>query len=211
MSSRTAIALSAAIIATAWVSPLRAQQAGGLFPAPSRPDAIARQPALEMSGAGGAFQRQPVPAFGNSNAPQSAPMHDGWGGVATRSIERAPLDVLPPELAPDGPGRAAAAALNRHLDQVQDLLTDQEDVRPAMVEQGENLEWEHINQAMEDGDFADPNSAEKQIGWVARTRNGKAPKLRQPRVDLKGMTRLKLNENGSTVLDLTKGRVITRF
>jgi len=175
------IAVSAATIFMAWADPLLAQQTTAGL----------------------------LPAPSTPGPDESA--GNGSDGGATGSIARSPLAAPTPDLAPDAPDPAAATALNRHLDAVQDLLTDQENVRPDMVEQGEKLAWGQMDQAIEDGDFADANSAEKQIGWVARGRNGDRPKLRRPKVDLKAMTRLRLNENGSTVLDIAKGAIVTRF
>ena len=148
---------------------------------------------------------------GNACAEQvvTAPLPPPSMPAGSVAVERTPLGV--PGLASNAPAAVAIASLNDHLDAVQELLTDQEDVRPGMVEQGENLQWGQIDEAITDGDFADVNSAEKQIGWSPRSKNSNQPKLRRPRIDIKAMTRLKLNESGSTVLDITKGRVVTKF
>lgn len=210
MSSRATIALSAAVMMAAVNAGLAQQGNGGLLPAPSAPVRVVQEPgpALHGANAGAAVEAPQSTAI---PADAVEPAHDGWGGTVTGSIERGPLSAPTPEAIPDTPDPAAASSLERHLDSVQDLLTDQENVRPDMVEKAEKLEWDQMDEALEDGDFAEANSAEKQIGWTAKGKNGNRPKLRRSKVDVKSLTRLKLNESGSTVLDITKGRVVTRF
>jgi hypothetical protein len=100
---------------------------------------------------------------GNACAEQagSAPLPPPSMPAGSVAVERTPLGA--PGFASPAPAAVAIASLNDHLDAVQELLTDQEDVRPGMVEQGENLQWRQIDEAITDGDFADVNSAEKQI------------------------------------------------
>lgn len=146
--------------------------------------------------------RQPLPA---PSMPQAAQPQ-----ISAEPPEAAAVEPAPTE-APAPPEMAGAAGLEQHLNHVQDILTDQENVDPNAVKQAEELDWSQAPVDVVDGDFPAQHDAESKIGWVAPGKKDDKPKVRKPKVDLKEMTRVKLNEKGSTVLDLTKGRVIHRF
>ena len=150
--------------------------------------------------------RQPLPAPSMPEATQPQITAEPSGTLPeAAAVEPAPLE------APAPPEMAGAAGLEQHLNHVQDILTDQENVDPNAVKQAEELDWSQAPVDVVDGDFPAQHDAESKIGWVAPGKKDDKPKVRKPKVDLKEMTRVKLNEKGSTVLDLTKGRVIHRF
>ena len=150
--------------------------------------------------------RQPLPA---PSMPQTAQPPAAAQPQPSATLPQAPVQPL---AAPDAPPEmAGAAGLEQHLNHVQDILTDQENIDPDAVKQAEDLDWSEAPVDVVDGDFPAQHDAESKIGWTAPGAKDDKPKVRKPKVDLKAMTRVKLNEKGSTVLDLTKGRVIHRF
>jgi hypothetical protein len=201
VSSRAILALSAAILAIAPVNTGLAQQSfGDPLPPPSAPGSFNQRNAFAATSP---FQGTTGQHGGMANAP-SVPIHDGWGGYSTAPVERFALPAPQPE-----PFQAQTP--HRDFEVEQNLPPDEEYLRPGSLTGAEKVDWNQIEKITPNGDFARSNSAESQIGWTARGKNKERVKPRRPAIDLKEMTRLKLNESGSTVFDITKGAVITKF
>lgn len=199
MQSRAIVALSGAILAITPVNSGLAQKFGDLLPPPSTPGSFKETKLFRSTSPSPGASSQPGGAVNST----PLPLHDGWGGYATGPIERSQLAA---------PSEAVhIQSRDRHFELETDLPSDEEYLNPGTAEEADKFNWQRINEVSPDGDFARNNSAEKQIGWVARGKNNKKTTLRRPSIDLKEMTRLKLNKNGSTVFDITKGAVITRF
>lgn len=200
MQSRGIFALSAVVVAFTPVnSGLAQQNYGDLLPPPSAPGSLNPPKAFQ------ATSPFPQAAGRRGSVVNSAPVpiHDGWGGYAAGPIKRLPLAAPPEPAQMQSPGR--------HFTLDADLPPETEYLGSGVAEGAEKFDWKQFDDVSPNGDFARTNSAEKQIGWVARGKSYQRVAPRRPAIDLKAMTRLKLNESGSTVFDITKGAVVTKF